>query len=99
MKRITIPAGLIVLSVLAAGAGAASHWERQEHNDQHSSARAVAVVNANATLVQGGDFLKGVTGVSHGDDGVADDRWRACAQCVDEPDGRGVRSRVAGPRP
>lgn len=29
------------------------------------SARAVAVVNANGTLVQGGDFPKGVTGVSH----------------------------------
>ena len=130
MKRTTILAAVIVLSVLAAGAGAASHFvitnigqvkpsvRAQLRGNQGprgftgaqglagpqgptgaqgppgiqgapgaqgpqgvpgaqgpkgapgaqgpaGSARAVAVVNANGTLVQGGDFPKGVTGVSH----------------------------------
>jgi len=121
MKRTTILAAVIALSVLAAGAGAASHFVitnigqvkpsvRAQLRGNHGprgftgaqgpagpqgptgaqgppgiqgapgapgpqgvpgapgpagSARDVAVVNANGTLVQGGDFPKGVTGVSH----------------------------------
>ena len=121
IRRTTILAAVVALSVLAAGAGAASHFvitnigqikpsvrahlrgspgprgftgQRGPAGSQGlpgaqgpqgiqgppgaqgpqgkpgaqgpaGSARAVAVVNANGTLVQGRDFPKGVTGVSH----------------------------------